>query len=217
MYSDVGGGSVPNDTAHSLARIPLRWMIRKCFRAKTGIIFDVELLRKFGLEPATVLDRRPERYSSKDQKIRASPLTPRSPISNSLAKAKALIPKEIFIILFFPMKHVLRLIYYSPGVKFVRRHLHCNKGGKKIVEVHEKSKSHASRAQPSVVDEQEEELHDALSPQYDRLAKQAFWWILEIIPILRQVQDGDYNDQFVRYVTFLLPMLSSVSLPYISE
>lgn len=32
---DVGGGSVPNDTPHSLARIPLRWMIRECFLAKT--------------------------------------------------------------------------------------------------------------------------------------------------------------------------------------
>lgn len=32
---DVGGGSVPNDTPHSLARIPLRWMVRECFLAKT--------------------------------------------------------------------------------------------------------------------------------------------------------------------------------------
>ena len=48
---DVGGGSVSNDTKPNLARIPLRWMIRECFKAKTGIMFDVDLLRGIGLEP----------------------------------------------------------------------------------------------------------------------------------------------------------------------
>ena len=42
--SDVGGGSVENGTRHSLARIPLRWMIRECFNAHTGIIFDAHML-----------------------------------------------------------------------------------------------------------------------------------------------------------------------------
>ncbi|KAF8644650.1 hypothetical protein AX16_008352 [Volvariella volvacea WC 439] len=47
-HSDVGGGSVPTGTAHSLARIPLRWMIRECFRTKTGIMFNTESLRRLG-------------------------------------------------------------------------------------------------------------------------------------------------------------------------
>ena len=34
-----------NDTRYSLARIPLRWMIRECFKAKTGIIFDAHMLK----------------------------------------------------------------------------------------------------------------------------------------------------------------------------
>ena len=46
---DVGGGSVPNGTRHSLARIPLRWMIRECFRCNTGIIFDAAQLQAVGL------------------------------------------------------------------------------------------------------------------------------------------------------------------------
>ncbi|KAF8660902.1 hypothetical protein AX16_001530 [Volvariella volvacea WC 439] len=45
-HSDVGGGSVNNKTRHSLARIPLRWMIRECFKANTGIMFKVKGLRK---------------------------------------------------------------------------------------------------------------------------------------------------------------------------
>ncbi|KAJ7174136.1 hypothetical protein C8R43DRAFT_943752 [Mycena crocata] len=53
-HCDVGGGSVPNDTRHSLARIPLRWMIRECFKAETGIIFDAQRLHELGLDPATL-------------------------------------------------------------------------------------------------------------------------------------------------------------------
>ena len=36
---------MPNGRRHSLARIPLRWMIRECFNAKTGIIFDAHMLK----------------------------------------------------------------------------------------------------------------------------------------------------------------------------
>ncbi|KAJ7080747.1 hypothetical protein B0H15DRAFT_996815, partial [Mycena belliarum] len=64
-HCDVGGGSVPNDTRHSLARIPLRWMIRECFKADTGIIFDAQRLRELGLDHTTlhpvVLERSPLR------------------------------------------------------------------------------------------------------------------------------------------------------------
>jgi uncharacterized protein (DUF2235 family) len=53
-HSDVGGGSVTNETPHSLARISLRWMIRECFRTHTGIMFDTERLRGIGLDPTTL-------------------------------------------------------------------------------------------------------------------------------------------------------------------
>ncbi|KAK0445919.1 hypothetical protein EV421DRAFT_1734551 [Armillaria borealis] len=51
---DVGGGSVKDSTRYSLSRIPLRWMIRECFKAETGIMFDSERLREIGLDPATL-------------------------------------------------------------------------------------------------------------------------------------------------------------------
>lgn len=54
LLLDVGGGSVKNWKQHSLARIPLRWMIRECFKMKTGIQFDAELLKVYGLNPATL-------------------------------------------------------------------------------------------------------------------------------------------------------------------
>ncbi|KAK0221349.1 hypothetical protein IW262DRAFT_1272039 [Armillaria fumosa] len=53
-HCDIGGGSVKDSTRYSLSRIPLRWMIRECFKAETGIIFDSERLRELGLDPATL-------------------------------------------------------------------------------------------------------------------------------------------------------------------
>ncbi|KAG7441014.1 uncharacterized protein BT62DRAFT_956306 [Guyanagaster necrorhizus] len=53
-HCDVGGGSVKNSTRYSLSRISLRWMIRECFKVKTGIMFDSERLRQIGLDPTTL-------------------------------------------------------------------------------------------------------------------------------------------------------------------
>jgi hypothetical protein len=51
VHTDVGGGSVKNEKIDegSLARIPLRWMVRQCFECNTGIIFDAVQLQKIGL------------------------------------------------------------------------------------------------------------------------------------------------------------------------
>ncbi|KAH9932126.1 uncharacterized protein BXZ73DRAFT_101501 [Epithele typhae] len=51
-HCDVGGGNVTSDVPHSLSRIPLRWMIRECFKMDTGIRFHGELLRRIGMDPA---------------------------------------------------------------------------------------------------------------------------------------------------------------------
>ncbi|PBK90899.1 hypothetical protein ARMGADRAFT_994888 [Armillaria gallica] len=53
-HCDVGGGSVKNSTRYSLSRIPLRWMIRECFKVETGIMFDSQRLRQIGIDPATL-------------------------------------------------------------------------------------------------------------------------------------------------------------------
>ena len=53
---DVGGGSVKNKTRYSLGRISLRWMVRECFKAKTGILFISVRLPDIGLDPSSMLD-----------------------------------------------------------------------------------------------------------------------------------------------------------------
>lgn len=52
--TDIGGGSVDDGTPHALARIPLRWMIRECFKCNTGIRFHAELLKRTGLDPSSL-------------------------------------------------------------------------------------------------------------------------------------------------------------------
>ncbi|KAI9449825.1 hypothetical protein BJY52DRAFT_1126411 [Lactarius psammicola] len=49
-HADVGGGSVPNSTENSLARISLRWMILECLRTKTGIRFGEDALERIGVD-----------------------------------------------------------------------------------------------------------------------------------------------------------------------
>ncbi|KAF8066480.1 hypothetical protein FPV67DRAFT_1494961 [Lyophyllum atratum] len=76
-HCDVGGGSVKNGTQHSLARIPLRWMVRECFKAESGIIFISEALRAIGMDLATlypeVKPRRPSLPVLTDMHIRRVP------------------------------------------------------------------------------------------------------------------------------------------------
>jgi len=48
-HADVGGGSHGTDEKDSLSSITLRWMIKECFAAKTGILFN-EHLQDIGLK-----------------------------------------------------------------------------------------------------------------------------------------------------------------------
>ncbi|KIK51064.1 hypothetical protein GYMLUDRAFT_252409 [Collybiopsis luxurians FD-317 M1] len=53
-HCDICGGSATKNTAPNLARIPLRWMIRECFTANSGILFYSNLLMDIGLNPSSL-------------------------------------------------------------------------------------------------------------------------------------------------------------------
>ncbi|KAH9070704.1 hypothetical protein EDB83DRAFT_2221677 [Lactarius deliciosus] len=52
-HTDVGGGSTPDSTKHSLANIPLRWMIQEVIRADCSIQFDMSAFARWNV-PITI-------------------------------------------------------------------------------------------------------------------------------------------------------------------
>ena len=156
--SDVGGGSVKNGQRHSLARIPLRWMIRECFKVNTGIVFDAHMLmHEVGLDidsitkapepllPATLQLARPDSAELQGFSLRK-------------------IPVAIISGLGSPFRWVWG--------KFsnLRRH-----GSPKVVFTLEQERFVSEG-------EAKEELDDALCPIYDQLNSHIYWKVMEWIP-----------------------------------
>ncbi|THH07892.1 hypothetical protein EW145_g3071 [Phellinidium pouzarii] len=86
-HCDVGGGSVPNSTPESLARIPLRWMIRECFLARTGIQFEADRLYDFGLDPTTLYPRVLKRPDASDDSV-PPPVPPERFVKDQMGETK---------------------------------------------------------------------------------------------------------------------------------
>ncbi|KAF5358612.1 hypothetical protein D9758_007675 [Tetrapyrgos nigripes] len=75
-HCDIGGGSVGNEVTSTLARIPLRWMVRECFKTCTGIMFHREALQEIGLDPDSlypIVKPRPPPLPLGDARIRGIP------------------------------------------------------------------------------------------------------------------------------------------------
>jgi hypothetical protein len=127
----VGGGALKNAARNSLARIPLRWMIRQCFQLGTGILFHAEMMRSVGLDPDTLYPH----------------VLPRPP--PLLVKA----PER-------------------PG----------SQSG---------STTNTMASISNFVNEEEEDMADALTSINDELKRAKVWWILEILPMRLRYQEKD--------------------------
>ncbi|CAL1694705.1 unnamed protein product [Somion occarium] len=163
-HCDVGGGSVSNDTRHNLARIPLRWMIRECFRTNIGIRFHASLLRTVGLDPntlfPTVLDR--------PETIYANSLPPHLHVPNA--------PHEHGRESTADSSYTVKTLVDDPTV------------------AKSTSVGYANIAASDLnLTEEEEDVYDALSPIYDQLSLAPAWWILELLP-MRFKKQRDNND-----------------------
>ncbi|KAI0785595.1 hypothetical protein C8Q75DRAFT_794543 [Abortiporus biennis] len=179
-HADVGGGSVRNGERHTLARISLRWMIRQCFQAQTGIRFHASLLKKVGLDPLSLyphilprpppLDQKPQQACSIEKE---RPISIYRSTSEKLKKSASIHTREVTV------------------VSEKNDKLHA-------LPMHSRNKSTASgKTMVDTVDpatplsEEQEDLHDSLSPLYDQLKLKRFWWILEILPFKHRFQLDD--------------------------
>ena len=151
-FSDVGGGSVRNGERHSLSRIPLRWMIRECFKVDTGIIFDAHMLKnEVGLDVNSILEAPPPHRPATFQ------LDMPKPEGGALQK----IPAAIISALYSP---------YS----WIR--------GKPSDVNSPEDESPPVQPLPTSENESQEELNDAISQIHDQLKKYAHWRVMEWIP-----------------------------------
>jgi hypothetical protein len=157
--TDIGGGSVDNETRYSLARIPLRWMVRECFKTNSGVIFKTDSLREIGIDPNTI-------YPS---------VLPRPPALFDLAKTQ-----------FVEQPPSTSLLSWIGSFFFGRSQATSQADGQKKI---------------PFINEEDEELRDALSPKYDQLDISWFWWILEILPI--SVRRQKENNQWVSEVGYV--------------
>ncbi|RDX42985.1 hypothetical protein OH76DRAFT_1546730 [Lentinus brumalis] len=181
-HCDVGGGSVVDEEKHSLARIPLRWMIRECFRTNTGIRFHSELLKGIGLDPDTLYPHAKEGIAYGPGLAHAPQIPPLHPSPRiSLdpptppERTQTDVEKRALQAMTPPQMHT-RHISTSTARTLIGTHT----GAPKFHTDPPESEMH--------VEEEEEEARDALCPIYDQLAKQPCWWILELLPIEQRKQ-----------------------------
>jgi hypothetical protein len=91
---------VKNGTRHTLARIPLRWMIRECFIEQTGIIFDEHMINQVGLDINSIY-KAPEALSSAGHRLpvpeRFTWTTPFLWAWNKVPQIRALPPRDEWI------------------------------------------------------------------------------------------------------------------------
>lgn len=183
-FPDVGGGSVANGTRYSLARIPLRWMIRECFKCDTGIIFDAAQLQQAGFrvsmqDGTPVLGDLPPRII-----LHVPPFTGREKYYAGQNLGSKIV------------QHVRDTVSY--GIRFVKSFFWRKRtvpGALPLMDL-----DFPDRLQEQSEDyEAREELEDAISPLFDQLQARASWHLLEWIPqrvkkakaILQKAEDGD--------------------------
>jgi hypothetical protein len=164
LLTDIGGGSVENGTRYCLARIPLRWMVRECFKTNSGIIFRTDSLRDIGIDPSTI-------YPS---------VLPRPPALLDRAKTQ-----------FVEQPPSTSLLSWIGSFLFRSSQATGNSVQADAQKI----------SQQPFINEEDEELRDALSPKYDQLSISWFWWILEILPI--SIRHQKENNQWVSQVGYV--------------
>ena len=173
ILSDIGGGSVANGTPNSLARIPLRWMIRECFKLNIGILFDMYMLEhEVGLDTGPIL------------KALSSPEAPK--VLSSLKPPEALSSENLLLIKpgdtelqGFSFVHIPVAVISTLGSPFrwVWKSL-------RKLRVHHRAAIPPDQPKPIYTSngEAHEELVDARSPIYDQYKKRNYWKVMDRFP-----------------------------------
>ncbi|GJE95087.1 DUF2235 domain-containing protein [Phanerochaete sordida] len=201
-HCDVGGGSVPNDSRHNLARIPLRWMIRQCFLANTGIRFHTELLKNVGLDPAALYPAVKERPESEvlhwsdivsdaeydaamkayatelpEIKPQSPPMHERTDSGKTLVDISLDGPTPVTTPGLSTSKPLIEPVAPTPPTLPAPPRV--------------TTLARLRTGERGVLTEAEEDLADAVCPLYDQLALKWGWWALEVLPLTQRYQKAN--------------------------
>lgn len=171
------------------ARIPLRWMVRECFRAETGLIFDMDMLRdELGMD----VDFERKQVLEAPPRAEPGPLDIVQSLTAEQAARHVLVAAATDIAKF--MIYPLQLAWWLVGSPFRNWFVHAKNQAKGL-------KQDKGPRTP-FKGEAHEELKDALSPMYDQLELSRPWWILELLPLKRKKQKAVYTmaDRAAEYV-----------------
>ena len=191
-HCDVGGGSVLDTEKHSLARIPLRWMIRECFRTNTGIRFHSELLKDIGLDPDTLYPHAKEGIAYGPGLAHAPQIPPLNP-SPRISLDPPTPPERSQTDVEKHVSHAATATTHSPPSS---PPLHCRHISTSTARTligttgttgAPRFNFHAEPAEVHV-DEEAEEEEDAQCKIYDQLSLKPWWWLLELLPIEQRKQ-----------------------------
>lgn len=187
---------MPNDTRHNLARIPLRWMIRQCFLANTGIRFHTQLLPNVGLDPASlypVVAERPPALTPADivsdeeyarlQADAAAQAATSSTLSVPTATSSALAAPSM---LHNRQDSTRTLVDESPAATPAKE-----SAPSLPLTLRKTTQTRLTTLPTGALSEEEEDLADLLCPIYDQLSLAPGWWVLEVLPMTQRFQAKD--------------------------
>ncbi|KAI0713137.1 hypothetical protein C8T65DRAFT_739009 [Cerioporus squamosus] len=195
-HCDVGGGSVLDEEKHSLARIPLRWMIRECFRTNTGIRFHSELLKDIGLDPDTLYPHAKEGIAYGPGLAHAPQIPPMNP-SPRISLDPPTPPERSQTDVEQRVVQAMTSAPSSPPMH--TRHISTSTARTLIGTTTTGAPKFHTDPPEIHVNEEEEEARDAVCPIYDQLAMKPWWWILELIPIEQRKQLP--NNKWKKYIS----------------
>lgn len=167
-----------NDTPHALSRIPLRWMVRECFRCNTGIIFDAVMLQQIGLNIQRDFRGEPTLRDSVPSRIPAEPAPPSGEQN-----------KTTFLQFFSALMHLTWAAISYPFSRMAavfRTSLDAAthaKHRRQVIPARRQDKSEYKLRDLDDNYEAVEEKKDALSPLYDQLTANWIWVVLEYMPM----------------------------------
>jgi len=180
VHTDVGGGSVKNDTPHALARIPLRWMIRECFNCDTGLIFDAVMLQQLGLAIHVHGKSGPPVLGTLPKRLHAEPRE-RGQSSSKPSLAWSIV-SGLWGIATYPVTYVQDVVRKSNShTKYAR--LESKRATLPVRSHDAEYRLLPFTGEEAARHEAQEEHNDALSPLFDQLTANWVWHILEWIPV----------------------------------